>query len=522
MQIPATTLSWDASLASNSSNLRSNIEPELDDPAIASAVLSLSPAITTSPLTYEPPARSAVQEVQAWLSRSEDTVSKLMARNFSSSGNTSRLTGLGGALLERFASSASDFKQSVVNFVPKNNATAALTGLSQAALANVGSNASAEVSLNIRTRSGTVVSLVLTNQSTGLGVEIHSSRPLSSAERQALTQLAGGFEKAVQSITAEPPRMDIADLGAYDSSVLSSIALSAKVDRKGEKVLLEFRAEDGLRSLQLQTPTDQIDLKLDLGNPAMWGPAAQREQSIARYLGQIEQAGQRGQASAEWIASVQDAFSALQHSYGNGMAATAMATSSAATPLLTGLADFDLHIQTSAQAPNPLRPDELDRFDYRTRQSTQTSGPADQPDSIRQLQTSALKASFHSALTSAGPPTLSSEKNSQNYLYTQVDDQAHSEVALRFERDATTEANGQKSAHQSSHVQKYEFAVRVEERTTPKDFYVQQNLIEHLLDFQQLPSFDIADRAEKDRLRSTGTQAILLETDPARLAEQLR
>lgn len=518
MQIPATTLSWDASLASSTTLLRST-EPELDDPALASAVLSLSPAITTSPLTYEPPARSAVQEVQAWLSRSEDTVSKLMARNFSSSGNTSRLTGLGGALLERFASSATDFKQSVVNFVPKNNATGALTGLSQAALANVGSNASAEVSLSIRTRSGTVVSLVLTNQSAGLGVEIHSSRPLSSAERQALTQLAGGFEKAVQSITADPPRMDIADLGAYDSAVLSSIALSAKVDRKGEKVLLEFRAEDGLRSLKLQTPTDQIDLKLDLGNPAMWGPAAQREQSIARYLGQIEQAGQRGHASAEWIASVQDAFSALQHSYGSS---TASATSSAATPLLTGLADFDLHIQTSAQAPNPLRPDELDRFDYRTRQSTQTSGPADQPDSIRQLQTSALKASFHSALTSAGPPQLTSEKNSQNYLYTQVDDQAHSEVALRFERDATTEANGQKSAHQSTHVQKYEFAVRVEERTTPKDFYVQQNLIEHLMDFQQQPSLDIADRAEKDRLRSTGTDAILLETDPARLAEQLR
>nr|WP_315430274.1 hypothetical protein [uncultured Albidiferax sp.] len=520
MQIPATTLSWDASLASAATNLRSSTEPGLDDPAIASAVLSLSPAITTGPLTYEPPARSAVQEVQAWLSRSEDTVSKLMARNFSSSGNTSRLTGLGGALLERFASSAGDFKQSVVNFVPKNNATAALTGLSQAALANVGSNASAEVSLNIRTRSGTVVSLVLTNQSTGLGVEIHSSRPLSSAERQALTQLAGGFEKAVQSITADPPRMDIADLGAYDSSVLSSIALSAKVDRKGEKVQLEFRAEDGLRSLQLQTPTDQIDLKLNLGNPAMWGPAAQREQSIARYLGQIEQAGQRGQASADWIASVQDTFSALQHSYGNGTAAAA--APSAATPLLTGLADFDLHIQTSAQAPNPLRPDELDRFDYRTRQSTQTSGPADQPDSIRQLQSSALKASFHSALTSAGPPQLTSEKNSQNYLYTQVDDQAHSEVALRFERDATTEANGQKSAHQSTHVQKYEFAVLVEERTTPKDFYVQQNLIEHLLDFQQLPSFDIADRAEKDRQRNIGTQAILLETDPARLAEQLR
>ncbi|SDP88301.1 hypothetical protein SAMN05216303_108249 [Rhodoferax sp. OV413] len=516
MQIPATTLSWDASLASSTTLLRST-EPELDDPALASAVLSLSPAITTTPLTYEPPARSAVQEVQAWLSRSEDTVSKLMARNFSSSGNTSRLTGLGGALLERFASSATDFKQSVVNFVPKNNATAALTGLSQAALANVGSNASAEVSLSIRTRSGTVVSLVLTNQSAGLGVEINSSRPLSSAERQALTQLAGGFEKAVQSITADPPRMDIADLGAYDSAVLSSIALSAKVDRKGEKVLLEFRAEDGLRSLKLQTPTDQIDLKLDLGNPAMWGPAAQREQSIARYLGQIEQAGQRGQAKAEWIASVQDAFSALQHSYGSSTGST-----SAATPLLTGLADFDLHIQTSAQASNPLRPDELDRFDYRTRQSTQTSGPADQPDSIRQLQTSALKAGFHSALTSAGPPQLTSEKNSQNYLYTQVDDQAHSEVALRFERDATTEANGQKSAHQSTHVQKYEFAVQVEERTTPKDFYVQQNLIEHLMDFQQQPSLDIADRAEKDRLRSSGTQAILLETDPARLAEQLR
>ena len=215
-----------STLSTPVTSLRGAASAETDGPALATAevpstIVSNSTALEAhaASWTYMAPTRYVPASMQAWQSRSEDTVSKLMARNFSSTGNANRFNGLAGALLERFKTTPGDYQQAVANYVPSSNTS--VDAAAKTALSSIGNNALAKVSLSIRTRSGTVVNLTLTNQSDGLGVEIHSNGPLSATESQAIAQLSASFERAVQGFTADPPTVDIAGLGDYDSTVLS-------------------------------------------------------------------------------------------------------------------------------------------------------------------------------------------------------------------------------------------------------------------------------------------------------------
>lgn len=420
--------------------------------------------------TYAAPKLYAQPATQAWQSRSEDAVSKLMARNFSAQGDANRFNGLASALLERFKTAPGDFKQSVANVMP--NSKTSVDAASQTALSSIGNNASAKVSLSIHTRSGTVVNLTLINQNDGLGVEIHSNGPLSTAESQAIAQLSSSFERAVQGFTADKSTVDIAGLGKFDRSVLSSIDLKAQLLRKGETYKLDFHSDSSQNHVKLSSPMDQLDMTLDLKNTALWGSAAQREQAISQQSQKIAQAGSRGHGNADWIAIVQDTFASMQRSYGADTTASPLATASKDQPaakedsLLSGLADFDLRTTSASKALNPLHLQETDTFDYKLAQDTTTSGPADKPDSIQQRKTSSLKASYHSALNSSAPPELTTEKKSQNYLYTRIDDQDSLTTTLVRQLDQSMQVNVEKAAKSSARVQKYEMGMMVEDRRT--------------------------------------------------------
>ncbi|WP_394788072.1 hypothetical protein [Rhodoferax sp.] len=519
MLIPSTSLPWDATQANTATSLRSAATAELDDAGSATAegvitdFSSLASTLTTlAPLTYAAPARTAPQAVQTWLSRSEDSVSKLMARNFSASGNANRLNGLGNALLERFASNSADFSQTVVNFVPTNSAK--FDAESNAALSGVGGNATAKIALSIRTRSGALVNLVLSNQANGLKVEIRSSGPLTAAERQAVGQLASGLEHTVQSITADKPRMDITGLAGYDSTVLAGIDLKVRVNRQDGPATLEFHADSSQRTLRMQSPMDSFDMAVDLRNSALQAPPAQREQAIASQLQQIDQASARGHANADWIAMVKDAFAAMQRATGAAAESDGVGgIPSADSPLLTGLADFQLRIQSATLASNPMQLAETDSFAYQLGQKTTLSDGPQQSQRIQQVQTSSLKARFHSALNPAVPLKLTSEKSSQNYLYTQIDDTASSTLSIVHAPNMALQASLQTTAHQSTRVQKYLLGVLVDDKTTPKDRSARRDLVRHVRDFQNLAETGLAQRVEKAHLRAIGTQAILLQAD---------
>lgn len=459
-------------------SLRGAASAETDGPALATAevpstIVSNSTALEAhaASWTYMAPTRYVPASMQAWQSRSEDTVSKLMARNFSSMGNANRFNGLAGALLERFKTTPGDYQQAVANYVPSSNTS--VDAAAKTALSSIGNNALAKVSLSIRTRSGTVVNLTLTNQNDGLGVEIHSNGPLSATESQAIAQLSASFERAVQGFTADPPTVDIAGLGDYDSTVLSSIDLKGQMLRNGDSYRLDFHADASQRSLKMSSPTDQVDMKVNLQNPALWGSPAQREQAIAQQLQKISQAGSRGHGNAEWIGIVQDAFASMQRSYGVDASDSPQVPASTGTPtikdsaLLSGLADFALRITGMTQATNPMRLDETDRFDFSLLQTTSTTGPADKPDSIQQRQTSRLKANYHSALNASAKLELTSEKKSQSYLYTRIDDQDSLTVTLTRQLDQSMQVVVDKSAKTSARVQHYEMGMLVEDRSTP-------------------------------------------------------
>jgi len=116
MLIRSTDLPLNASYsnAANSLGSLSPLQPPAASPLPPSTITSIQgTAQTMAAVTYEGPARTAAQPLQVWSSRSDDSLSQLMARNFSANGDANRLNGLGSALLERFTSGATHFKQVV-------------------------------------------------------------------------------------------------------------------------------------------------------------------------------------------------------------------------------------------------------------------------------------------------------------------------------------------------------------------------------------------------------------------------
>ncbi len=439
-------------------------------------------------LTYEAPSSYLLRDNQAWLNRSEDAISQRMSRNFSASTDAKRLNGLGRAMMERFKTNTSDFAQSVTNFSPAS--IAGSTGVDQAAksaLAGIGNNASTSIALSIRTRSGTVVNLELIQQRDGLAVKMRASGELTADETEALGKLAEGFEKTIQSFAADQPKVDIADLADFDTSVLASVDLKAQVLRDGESFSLTFHADKTQRNVKLVSPTDNADIKLDLRNAAIIGTAAQREEAIAEQVRQMTEAGERGQAKTGWIAMVNDAFSALHRSYGTDEAAAQPVDTHTPrlTPLLSGLADFELNVKAAPKASNPMRLQETDKFDYRTSQATTVAGNADQPSSIRQRQTASLNASYHSGLDQPGLPELTSEKKSQNYRFTEIVDHSSREVTIVDEPLKPLQASMEESTHQSTRVRKYAMGLLVDDQRDPKDRFISVDLVDKLRELQQ-------------------------------------
>jgi hypothetical protein len=107
-----------STLSTPVTSLRGAASAETDGPALATAevpstIVSNSTALEAhaASWTYMAPTRYVPASMQAWQSRSEDTVSKLMARNFSSTGNANRFNGLAGALLERFKTTPGDYRR---------------------------------------------------------------------------------------------------------------------------------------------------------------------------------------------------------------------------------------------------------------------------------------------------------------------------------------------------------------------------------------------------------------------------
>lgn len=425
---------------------------------------------------------------KAWQNPATDAVSAQIAKNFDALNTPGRYSGLGQALLERFKTTQDDFKQALTDFSSASMSPRDVAEASAAAFERLTSTPSNKITLSIRTVSGVAVNLVVSSRSNGLGVEISSSDTLSQVERDALASMSGAFEKALNALVEQPPRVDIGDLGNFDTAVLKSVDLKALVTQEtGQTFSLEFHSDSTARSLKATGAGGEINISLDLTKPAIWGAEAQRNKAISHYLKQFDAAAERGKGNAELVRLFKDSFTGLHASYPPAASSVRNIATSAAQDtledteqaLLTGLADFKAQITEEIARPNPQRHEEIDQFSFGTAQTSRIKHDNSGGQTITQEQTSKLIASFHTQLTSDEPPLLGDKKETQNYRYYQIDDSASSTALIAHDADNNpVSASLEKAANQSLHLQRYELGKLTDEETRPIERTSSDNLLQ--------------------------------------------
>lgn len=455
--------------------------------------------------------------VRTWESDSQDALSQAINTHFNAQSTASRFKGLGATLMEQFAKGNTDISQSVLYASADKAQTPGAIGIGQALLHSKADNL---VSLSIQTASGKTVTFSLSSQDNGLGVQATvDGGPLSADELKAVGQLGTAFQSAIDGLTGVPPKLDLSNLTQFDTRVLASVDLNAKLKTpQGEDVSLAFHADSQSRTTRMNGPAGEIDLAVDLKNSAIQGNAQQQAKALKSYLAQFDQAQQRGNANADLMAMFKEAFSAMNSHY-PASAAAPLTNHPTDQNLLTGLADFKASIQQTAGRSNPMRPAEVDSFAYTLLQKTRVGGTSTLDRSVTQDQQSALSASFHTSLTGGKAPALSGNADSQNYRYVQVQDTASSTASLAYKNGALTGASVTQQASQNTHTQQYVMAKLVEETDVPKAGAITRDYVALLEQAAQ------ASRASKAALQASTLNTalntlhanVMLQGDPSAL-----
>lgn len=463
-----------------------------------------------------PPVYTMTRQVPVWEKASGDSISSKMAGNFSSSATAVRFQGLGAALLNRFSVDGSNFSQSV------RQATAS-DGLDPA------KNANNQFSLSIKTASGALVNVTLGSDNQALGVQIEVTQgSLNETERAALAKLSDGFQKAIDGLTEQPPRIDLGGLTKFDTSVLSSVDLHARL-ASSEGQTLDFHADSQQRSVKSTGIAGTVDISVDMSKRAMLGSTTQQQQALNQYLKQFDSAKVRGNGNETLMSMFKDAFSALNTNYGeaattqksNAPAPIFFSLSGTDKNMLTGLADFTASVtQTPKTTTNPLRPDETDTFAYQVSQTSSVTGNSAMDRAISQKQQSHLVASYHKPLASGLELHLTTLKASQNYTYTQIDDKATSATEIQYRKGALVSATLNQSASTSSHVAKYVRGALESDTTTPEQSAKSVDLLGILQSAWENDNTRMSFDAylKQHALPDFSTQ-VLLQTDPLNMSQ---
>jgi hypothetical protein len=184
--------------------------------------------------------------------------------------------------------------------------------------------------------------------------------------------------------------------------------------------------------------------------------------------------------------------------------------------LLTGLADFKASIKQAVDSSNPMRPSEVDSFSYNVSQKTQVNGRSSADRSVTQNQQSVLSASFHKGLDGGKPPVFDGRRESQNYLYVQVQDRASSTASFAYKDSQLTRASVTQSASQNTHTQKYVMANLVEDTVVPKEGSSERGYLA-LLEHAGRESKKSKDALEQSTLKDALAKmhdSVLLQDDP--------
>ena len=405
--------------------------------------------------------------INAWESDSYDAVTKAINTNFYALPRGTGFSGLGATLIEQFAKSGTDISQSALSTTSSKTQSPDELKIQQALLHSKADNL---VSLTVKTASGKTVTFSLASQSSGLAAQAKvDGGTLSAAELKEVAKLGEAFQGAIDGLAAQPPKLELSKLTQFDSSVLSSVDLSGKLKvRNAEDLTLAFHADSQSRTTRMSGPAGEVNLSVDLKNAGIIGNAKQQAIAVKSYLAQFDKAQARGKADADLMAMFKDAFTAMNSNYPQGIKAPQPLTRSAADQgLLTGLADFKASIRQTATLPNPSRLMETDTFAYEVSQKTRVGGNDLSNRTVDQVQQSTLKARFHLALNGGKPPSFDTQRESQNYLYVQVDDKASSAANITYKDGLLTNASVDQSASQNTRTQRYEMGILVKDSVAP-------------------------------------------------------
>lgn len=490
-------------------------------PARPSAIVSLgSPVVDVESQTYSRLGQLPGQEnVRVWEKEGQDAITNIMGTNPRSLSIANRFHRLGAVLVEQFAKNGSSISQSVLHTTTDRAYDVAGIKSEQTLLHNKADNL---ISLSIKTASGKTVTFTLTSQDDGLGVQATvNGGPLSEEELKAIGALSSAFQAAVDGLTAEPPKLDLGKLTQFDSSVLASIDLNAKLKGvDGEDLTLAFSADNQRRTTQMSGPEGKLNLSVDLKNSAILGDAKQQANALNSYLAQFDRVQERGNAKAALMEMFKDAFSAMNSHYPEGITLPDRLTRNAADKgLLTGLADFEASITQTNKASNPMHLSELDSFAYTLSQKTVVAGSIMRDRKIDQTQQSSLSASFHKSLKGGKAPALGKDYESQNYLYVQVNDKASSSASLAYKDGRLTKASVTQHASQDTRTQKYVTGKLIEETVVPKEASASRSHLV-LLEYAAKESKKSKDAQEQSLLKealATLHSSVMLQENPLAL-----
>lgn len=486
-----------------------------------SSVVSLGSVVSdTLSETYSRRGQLPGQEiVRAWEGDTQDTLSRVINTNFNSLSTANRFIGLGASLVDQFAKGGTNISQSVLYASAER---AENTGEIKTDQSLLHSKADNLVSLSIKTASGKTVTFSLSSQNDGLGVQATvEGGTLTDAELKAVGQLGNAFQAAVDGLTALPPKLDLGKLTQFDSKLLASIDLSAKLKTlEGPDQTLAYHADSQSRTTRLAGPSGELSLAVDLKNQAILGNAQQQAKALKSYLAQFDRVQERGNAKAELMTMFKDAFSAMSSNYPQGVSVPeALTRNPTDQGLFTGLADFKASVKQAAESSNPMRPSEVDSFAYSVSQKTRVTGNGVLDRGVTQDQQSSLSASFHKALNGAKSPALGRDVESQNYLYVQVQDTASSSANLAYKDGLLTHASVSQEASQNTRTQKYVMGKLVDETVVPKESSVKRDYLV-LLEYAAKESKKSKDGQEESTLKDALAKmhaSVMLQEDPSAL-----
>lgn len=375
-------------------------------------------------------------------------VSSQLALNLNGSGLANRWRGLGGALLNQIAETGTDFKQALSETKPtvgSGDAASATSGASAAEAASGTDEATGiltgatTVKLSVQTRSGQTVELQIASNEGGSGtrgleVSVTSSGKLSSAEKDALADLADGLDRALDGLGQGTPQLDLSKLMNYDTGVFSGLDLKVEnpaglspAGAPGSLGSFALHLGADKKSIEMKGPGSDLSISVDATSALGAGGAAQRQSAIQKMLEQIDTAAKRGHADEDLVTNFKTAFVQLQtpsaeQSRQDGGAdkgeksrhlAVSLLVDDEANPsmspalrdevgqLRSGLADFDASFSGDSQKTNKYGGvKEQGHAEYVIGQHTNAKpGSTGEGQSITETQTEKLTADFKRSRT---------------------------------------------------------------------------------------------------------------------------